>query len=753
MKSNLLNAKLFLPLMGLVGDSFLESPQTRVKWQLQGSPNRNPIILSSSKDVSFRLYENHSSIDPSINSGLRSNGFTTISRNCFALSRRWKSRFGLLMIFVITILSTLTLVPGCGAGGESSGESPVAPSNRKIFVANVFGNIITVFDANDSGNVAPVRGIGSDTGLFLPSGLFVDTENNEIFVTNLDNDTITVYERTDAGNVSPKRTIGGPNTGLFGPVRIFVDTKNDEIFVINSFFDDSVDPIETFSSITVYGRLDEGNVSPKRTIEGPNTSIVVPAGIYVDTKNDELFITNQLGNTGVLVFRRTDDGDVPPQRIINISELTDEGISFFPRSLYVDVENGEILVGLSAVFSPLLPPPSNIEPIFENRINVYMRTDEGDVTPLRTIEGSNTGLNEPEGISVDGKSNEIFVSNFFNNTVTVYGRTDTGNVHPIRTLSIVDSNSAGALLDRGMLTNLFLDTENNELFVTNLNNTILVYRKTDEGEALPLRIIGANTGLLNPKWIFADTKNNEIFVSNFSSRLITTYGLTDEGNVAPLRTISQGEADQTGIFVATERNEILVNIFSLPFAITTLRRTDEGNVAALRIIGGANTRLFESEGLYVDLENNEIFVTNGADINIPGEITVYRRRDSGDVTPLRIISGQNTELLRPLGIFADAEHDELFVTNPFDDKILIYRRADDGNVSPIRTIEGPNTRLFAPLGIFVDIEQDEIFVTNAADRITVYRRTDEGNATPLRTIEGPATRLAIPWGIFVADSP
>jgi len=294
----------------------------------------------------------------------------------------------------------------------------------------------------------------------------------------------------------------------------------------------------------------------------------------------------------------------------------------------------------------VFPPPSDIEPVFENRINVYRRTDEGDVTPLRTIEGPNTGLNEPEGIFVDTKNNELFVSNFFNNTVTVYGRTDMGDVHPSRTLSVFDSNSAGFLLDQGMLTHLFLDTENNELFMTNLNNTITVYRRTDGGDALPLRIIGANTGLLNPKWIFVDAENNEIFVSNFSSRLITTYGLTDEGNVAPLRTISQGGADQTGIFVDTESDEIFVNIFSLPFPITALRRTDEGNVTPLRSIGGVNTRLFEIEGLFVDTENNEIFVINlvidlGQDpIEVFSSITVYGRTDSGDVPPLRIISGQ-----------------------------------------------------------------------------------------------------------------
>ena len=96
----------------------------------------------------------------------------------------------------------------------------------------------------------------------------------------------------------------------------------------------------------------------------------------------------------------------------------------------------------------------------------------------------------------------------------------------------------------------------------------------------------------------------------------------------------------------TESDEIFVNIFSLPFPITALRRTDEGNVTPLRSIGGVNTRLFEIEGLFVDKENDEIFVANGAD-----RITVYRRTDEGDVTPLRTIEGPNTKLAIPWGIF------------------------------------------------------------------------------------------------------
>jgi len=135
-----------------------------------------------------------------------------------------------IVVFLVSILSPLIFVLGCSGGGkgDSSPPTPTPPStssNRKIFVANVFGNRISVFDADDSGNVAPIRSIGSNTELLRPSGIFVDTENNEIFVINLVIDlgqdpievfsSITVYGRTDSGDVPPLRIISGQIQDFF----------------------------------------------------------------------------------------------------------------------------------------------------------------------------------------------------------------------------------------------------------------------------------------------------------------------------------------------------------------------------------------------------------------------------------------------------------------------------------------------------------------------------------------------------------
>jgi len=67
-------------------------------------------------------------------------------------------------------------------------------------------------------------------------------------------------------------------------------------------------------------------------------------------------------------------------------------------------------------------------------VTVYERTATGNVTPLRTISSSKTGLSSPSGITVDTTNNEILVTNN-NGGLTVYRRTDSGNISPVRTLT------------------------------------------------------------------------------------------------------------------------------------------------------------------------------------------------------------------------------------------------------------------------------------------------------------------------------
>ncbi len=695
--------------------------------------------------------------------------------------------FCLLSAFLIAFLVPLALFTGCN--GTGGGKSSSAPTGQKLFVVNSGGDRVSVFDLeqilntepNQNGEVdiAPERIIGAETGLSRPQGIFLDTVNNEIFVANTENNSVTVYDndRTKEGNIDipPKRTIRGDLTNLSSPVSVFVDTLNSEVFVANSSFDGG--------SITVYEndgtKTGDVNIPPVRTIAGGTTELLVPRGIFVDTDNNEIYVADfngedRVGN--ILVFDRRDNAalkEVRPKRTITILETTDEGFPFVPTSVYLDVENDQLYIvdfGIE-VDEFGLPFPVQENENLGSTIKVYRRTDADTDTgippsPVRTIRGPSTGLFNPLGIFVSTQRNEIFAVNFFNNTVTVYENdpTKTGdlNVSPSRTLLIRDFNSSGFTGDRFNSSGIFVDTENEEIFVVNQNNTISVYRIADAGDADPLRVIGPNTGLFAPEWIDVETTNGEIFVSNALSQLITVYGITDEGNVAPLRTISLGVTAPRGISVDAGNNVLFV-AGSPPDSIRSFRTTDG---TPQRIIFGSNTGLGFPQGLYLDSKNNEIFVANlfVFDNPFPSTITVYDSEGSGNSSPKRTLKGPDTGLSGPNSVFVDTENGEIFVANFFSDAITVYEndrtRTGDLNISPIRTIKGPDTGLSGVRGVFVDTQYDLIFVTNSSDNdnsIVVYEndrtKTGDLNDTPVITIRGQKTGLLTPVGIFVTELP
>lgn len=648
---------------------------------------------------------------------------------------RTAKHIGFFLSLATVYLTFVVLTFGCSNDKGGGDENPnLASISRKIFVTNSGGDRISVFDANANGNVGPIRSIGSNTGLSDPSSVFLDTENDELFAANSENDTITVYRRKDEGDVTPLRIIGGENTGLFVPQDVFVDNINNEVFVANA--DDT---------ITVYERESRENASPKRTIGGENTGLSFLVAIFVDSKNNELFAVNA-GNNTVTVYNRTDHGDPLPVRTLSLTppDSSELELSTFPREIYIDTDNDELYIvddSLKFVDSPV-----PVEVLVKSTITVYRREDEGNASPLRLIEGENTQLFSPRDISVDKNKGEIFVINSVNNSVTVYERTKGGNVSPLRTLFVADTNHAGSRA-REMSSGIFIDQDNDEIYVSNLNNTITVYGTTDQGDVPPTRVIGPNTGLLEPEWIFVDSINEEIFVTNASSQVISVYGINDNGNIKPLRTIPQGFATPNGIFVSIDENEIFIVASARTSGLVSVFEGTNDNL--LRSIDGANTGLSSSStGIYLDQINHEIFVSDFF------KITVHDESAEGDAMPLRILEGTDTQLEGAQGIFVDTADDEIFVANSFSNTITVYNRTDSGDSKPTRIIKGVNTGLDGPEGIFVDTVNDEIFVANSlSNTVTVYNRTDREDTKPKRIIKGVNTGLQGPSGIFVVEAP
>lgn len=296
-------------------------------------------------------------------------------------------------------------------------------------------------------------------------------------------------------------------------------------------------------------------------------------------------------------------------------------------------------------------------------ITVYATSAAGNAAPVRTIAGSNTGITGPNGVTVDTVNNELYVADFVSQSVRVFALAATGNAVPLRT--IIQGPNSGIVQPRMVA----VDTVNNEIFVLCINESIRVFPRLASGDAVPSRVIaGTNTTLNNPLSAVLDSANNELIVTSFDSvypgdARILAFARTAPGNTAPLRSIF-GSNTQIGsgcpnAAVDAVNNEIVARVNpaypSIPSALLVFSRTATGNVSPVRTISGSATGLYHLGAVRVDLANNRIITTNAiANAEDPAKLLVFSRTASGNTKPLMTIAGPATGLMAPSGVDFDA---------------------------------------------------------------------------------------------------
>ena len=206
---------------------------------------------------------------------------------------------------------------------------------------------------------------------------------------------------------------------------------------------------------------------------------------------------------------------------------------------------------------------------------VYRKEASGDEKPKRLLIGESTRLSDAHGIAIDTKNKILFVNNWGNisdyklvgtgrfeaPSITMYPLDAEGDVPPVRVIQ-------GPKTQLNWPASMSLDPDTGDLYVANdMGQSILVFRGTDQGDVQPRRVIkGQKTGLSYPTGVFVDTKNRDLWVSNLGNSSATVYPLTAAGDVAPLRTIRsapQGKASlrfgkTQAVAYDTKREEILV---------------------------------------------------------------------------------------------------------------------------------------------------------------------------------------------------
>lgn len=290
---------------------------------------------------------------------------------------------------------------------------------------------------------------------------------------------------------------------------------------------------------------------PQRVIKGPTTDIQFNNGLYVDPKIGEIYSVESDTGDKIVVFSHDALGNVAPARVLKTPHRG--------YGIAVDEERQELYVTIE------YPP----------QIAVYRKNASGDEKPLRVLTGDHTGLQAVHGIAIDVKNRLLFVNNWGNASnfrvpgtgkfnppsIAVYPLDANGDVAPMRLIQ-------GDKTQLNWPAAMALNPANGDLYVANdVGNSVLVFRATDQGDVAPARVIkGSKTGLRNPTGVALDMKNRELWVSNLGNSSATCYSLTANGDIAPIRTIRSAPLNRVGLNLGkteaiaydSKRDELLV---------------------------------------------------------------------------------------------------------------------------------------------------------------------------------------------------
>lgn len=356
------------------------------------------------------------------------------------------------------------------------------------------------------------------------------------------------------GDIAPVRAVADPYPVFDG---IALDPANDLVAMSD----------ENRHSLLIYDRAGGGKsdaiTEPRRQIIGAATEMGFVAGVTMDPQRREVYTVNNDSGDQVTVYSYESHGNAVPVRRLFVPHQS--------WGLSLALGRGELAVTTQEL----------------NAVEIYPRTAKDLTKPLREIVGMDTGLEDPHGIVMDERHNEIVVSNHGNwtdfrpytnydplnldqkyvpgrfdpSSITVYPITSNGNAKPERAIQ-------GPHTALNWAMGIDVDAQHDEIAVANYgDDSILIFKREDRGDAAPIRrIYGPNTHIVGPVGVVIDNKNNELWVANYGDHTALVFSRTDSGNVAPKRIVRNAptEAATCGFTNASaaaydpKRGEILV---------------------------------------------------------------------------------------------------------------------------------------------------------------------------------------------------
>ncbi len=146
-------------------------------------------------------------------------------------------------------------------------------------------------------------------------------------------------------------------------------------------------------------------------------------------------------------------------------------------------------------------------------------------------------------------------------------------------------------------------------------------------------------------------------------------------------------------------------------------------------------------GLAFDAVHDEIIVP----VALSGAVLVFKGDARGNETPVRIIQGSHTGLIRPQTVEIDPVHGEIVAADSSSRAILVFDRLANGDVAPIRKIGGLKTDFRDIVGVAVDPVRNLILAANRSaggpNGLYMFDRLANGDVAPIRHIGGSNSGL------------
>ena len=225
---------------------------------------------------------------------------------------------------------------------------------------------------------------------------------------------------------------------------------------------------------------------------------------------------------------------------------------------------------------------------FAQAIMTFKGGSNGQVGPIRTIQGPKTLLDDPDTLEVDPVTDEIIIPQ--GNEILVFSQTANGDVAPIRIVK--GGRTMGWRAGRGVASdpvhNLLItdgtllgeDGRPNAIYRGG-RDSILIFDRTANGEVKPLRIIrGPKTGIKGIRQMQVYPKNGWILVAQITDggipipegTFLGVWSIYDDGDVPPRWKIDGKDSNvmkkPRGVTYNAKHKEVIVSDMRLNAVLT-----------------------------------------------------------------------------------------------------------------------------------------------------------------------------------------